>query len=937
MSLAPGSRLQGYEIRRQVGAGGMGVVYLAHDVKLGRSVAIKVLSGEFSGDPARTRRFEQEARAASALSHPNVCVVHALGETGDGHPFIAMEYIEGETLRHVLQTHPPTLKSALDIAIQTAAGVEAAHALGIVHRDLKPENVIVRTDGLVKVLDFGLAKLAAGGLPADLPEATRTLVKTDAGVVMGTFTYMSPEQARGKDVDARSDIWALGVVLYELVSGRTPFTGDTRSDVLAAILEREPPALDRLNPRVPHELQRIAGKALRKDRAQRYQTITDLRLDLESLRGELQSLSSEASAAYQAAPTTQLTPPPVRRESSAEFILTGLARHKVAAAIGLIAILAAAGLAWRLRRTPERPAAAAAAPAQRSLTRLTFGPGLQTDPTLSPDGRFLAYAADRAGNFDIWVQPVAGGDPVQVTKDPEPDTQPAWSADGSTIVYRSEKAGGGLFAVPALGGPSRRLTAFGEHPVWSRDGAQVLFLAGPSVNVGEGQLRAYSVAAEGGTPEALAAPVLEHGSWKWIAQHPDGRLSAMGTHEKLGSGFFTFSRAGEHLIKSNTASAPVLLSTNSYERFRFVWNRAGTRLYVETHLNVDNLWRVDVDPDTLEWRAAERLTTGGGSDIDAVLSADESRLAYVQQASSARLWSFPLDAAAGTLRGEGRPFSEDGATVGSLLPDGSAAVYDIVRAGTTQGSAWLHRFDGETDQLLASNVWQPMWAPDGRSVIYLKWQKDGQASMLVSRAPDGTERQLSPWTRDRMLLPAQAVPGTQSVLVSALSNGSTPLWLWNAERSGEAPQRVLLDRPRTNVWQPRVSPNGQWIAFLLETVGRPEPPRIRIARIGNTPITEWIDALPTLPNSDKPRWGPDGRTLYFLTNRGGFENLAAIRFDPDRGVTVGEPFDVTHFTSPALVVSPYMDRTEIGIAPTRAMLRMVSSTGSIWMLDNVDK
>ena len=225
MALAPGSQLGGYGIRRQLGAGGMGVVYLASDLKLGRQVAIKVISGDFGADHARTRRFEQEARAASALNHPNVCIVHALGETTAGQPFIAMEYVEGHTLRHLLQAQPPTLRQALDIATQMAAGVGAAHALGIVHRDLKPENVIVRGDGLVKVLDFGLAKLASSSLSSEAPEATRTIVQTDAGVVMGTYTYMSPEQARGQDVDARADIWALGVILYELVAGRPPFTG----------------------------------------------------------------------------------------------------------------------------------------------------------------------------------------------------------------------------------------------------------------------------------------------------------------------------------------------------------------------------------------------------------------------------------------------------------------------------------------------------------------------------------------------------------------------------------------------------------------------------------------------------------------------------------------------------------------------------------------
>src|SRR6476620_8358993 len=281
--------------------------------KLGRSVAIKVLSGDVAADHARIRRFEQEARAASALSHPNVCVVYALGETADGHPFIAMEYIEGQTLRDLLQTQTPTLKDSLEIAIQIATGAGAAHAIGIVHRDLKPENVIVRQDGLVKVLDFGLAKLAPGGLPNDA--TTRTLVQTDFGVVMGTYTYMAPEQARGQDVDARADTWALGVMLYELVSGRVPFTGHTPSDVMVAILDREPAPLDKLNPSIPHELQRIVATELRKDRAQRYQTIADLRLDLEALRGELQASSQDVAplaAVASPAPTSQ----PIRRESS---------------------------------------------------------------------------------------------------------------------------------------------------------------------------------------------------------------------------------------------------------------------------------------------------------------------------------------------------------------------------------------------------------------------------------------------------------------------------------------------------------------------------------------------------------------------------------------------------------------------------------------------
>jgi len=471
--------------------------------------------------------------------------------------------------------------------------------------------------------------------------------------------------------------------------------------------------------------------------------------------------------------------------------------------------------------------------------------------------------------------------------------------------------------------------------VWSRDGSEILYQVGPFLDVGEGLLRIYAVPSEGGDPQELAGPVLEHGTWKWISQHPDGRLSAVGTHETQGVGFYTFSRSGDHLVKSNISAVSTLITSNQSDRCRFAWNRAGTRLYFEAPVNVDNLWRIDVDPATLEWRGAERLTTGGGSDINAVLSADESRLVYVQQMSSRRLWSFPLDAAAGRLSGEGRPFSDDSAdaNVSDLSPDGSAVVYELGRPGTDQVDVWLHRFDAGSSQLLVQDGHVPRWSPDG-GVTYLR-QRKGQYALMV-RDPDGTERQVSRWRNNLFLLPSQSPPGSKAMLVTALGTEGGPLWLWNLERLNEAPQRVVIDRPRMNFWQAVVSPNGRWLAFVSETLGHPEPSRIRIARMESAPVTEWVD-VPGLSSIDKPRWGPDGRMLYFLRNQGGFQNLAAIRFDPDRGVTVGEPFDLTHFTSPDLVVAPLLDRTEVGIAAHRAILTMMSSTGSIWMLDNVDK
>jgi serine/threonine protein kinase len=287
MPLQAGTRLGPYEVLSPIGAGGMGEVWLATELRLGRNVALKLLPADLTRDPDRIQRFEQEARAASALNHPNVCTIHALGETSEGQHYIAMEYVEGETLRQRLSSALLSLREALDIAIQVAAALSVAHAAGIVHRDIKPENVMLRPDGVVKVLDFGLAKLAPvmrGGA-----ETTQMGVNTEAGTVAGTPAYMSPEQGRGQQVDARTDIWSLGVMLYEMIAGRSPFAGPSRTDVLAAILQNDPPPLARFDPTAPAEIQRIITKALRKDREQRYQTVKDLLLDLRVLREDLAS------------------------------------------------------------------------------------------------------------------------------------------------------------------------------------------------------------------------------------------------------------------------------------------------------------------------------------------------------------------------------------------------------------------------------------------------------------------------------------------------------------------------------------------------------------------------------------------------------------------------------------------------------------------------
>ena len=290
MTIAPGTKLGRYEIRSQIGAGGMGEVYLAQDTKLDRTVALKILPAEVASNQNRMRRFVQEAKAASALNHPNILTIYEIDETRSGH-YITMEFIDGETLRERMRSAPMKVAEVLDIATHIASAIAAAHAANIVHRDIKPENVMLRRDGIVKVLDFGLAKLIERGPreSVDTEAPTRAAINTEPGVVMGTAIYMSPEQARGLQVDARTDIFSLGVLIYEMVAGRLPFDGSNTNEILASILsEKELLPLARYAREVPPELERIVEKATRKNREQRYQTIKDMLLDLKTLKQRLE-------------------------------------------------------------------------------------------------------------------------------------------------------------------------------------------------------------------------------------------------------------------------------------------------------------------------------------------------------------------------------------------------------------------------------------------------------------------------------------------------------------------------------------------------------------------------------------------------------------------------------------------------------------------------
>jgi len=525
-ALSPGTKLGRYEIRSQLGVGGMGEVYLAQDLTLGRNVALKVLPEDVASNQQRMQRFVQEAKAASALNHPNIITIHEIG-TEPGAHFMATEFIDGENLRHHLRLAPLTLIEAIDIAIQIASALSSAHAAGIIHRDIKPENIMLRRDGIVKVLDFGLAKLTERWRAdeVDRDAATQGMVHTEPGLVVGTTAYMSPEQARALEVDARTDIWSLGVVVYEMITRSAPFKSETASDTNAAILKTEPLALSQLVPDAPAELERIVRKALQKDREERYQVVKDLLLDLKSLRRDLdvsaaiersgspisqeQRLTGETkqttgSGAYLSTQTSALTQ---------QLGLNSKARWLGLVGILLIPFLIAGGWYWWRHREPDASQFSALSVTQLVSRKNDLGETGAGHARFSPDGKFVAYSSPRGGNNAIWLKQVGSGEPFTNQGELRTAASPIWSPDGLQIAFLSQReAQSGIWTMAAFGGSPALLkpleTYSRELVAWSREG-NIYFVM-------QGNLYTLNVARQ-----AISPTTKLDSSKPWKARLPD--------------------------------------------------------------------------------------------------------------------------------------------------------------------------------------------------------------------------------------------------------------------------------------------------------------------------------------------------------------------------------------------------------------------------------
>ncbi len=737
-----GQSLGHYQIASLIGAGGMGEVYLAEDTRLGRKIALKILTTHFTLNSDRLRRFQQEARAASALNHPNILTIHEIGHTDSRH-FMVTEFIEGETLRERMKKTQLTMPDALRIASHIASALAAAHAAGIVHRDIKPENVMLREDGIVKVLDFGLAKLT--DQKTEVAEAM-TLVKTEYGMVMGTAHYMSPEQARGLPVDVRTDIWSLGVVLYEMVGGRVPFEGHTSSDVIAAILERKPISLTRYAPDVSQELEWIVEKTLRKDREERYQTSKELLTDLKNLKRKLDSeTTNPANEGHETEPRVEI---PAQARSSPSWWATRQAR--LVLALGLVAVLTGVGYLL-LQRAGKKDVAAPRTP---SFTQLTYQPGTEFFPSLSPDGKSLAYASRTSGNWDIYVQRVGGTNPINLTQyAPADDSQPAFSPDGERIAFRSERDGGGIYLMGATGESIIRVSDFGYSPSWSPDGAQIL--------VGTERIPQPSTRP---TKSQLWRSDVKSGERRMISEG-DALQPHYSPHQQRIVYWSRPSKAGQRediwTIPAEGGEAVRITSGNTID-VNPVWSPDGKYLYFSSSRGGSmNIWRVRVNEESGTTAGEpEAVTTIGAatSALQLSLSRDGHRLAYIAQEDIRNLRKVAFDPSAGKTVGEPQWI-----TRGSLqlwFPDPSPDGEWLAACSRgQQRHVYIIRTDGTelrdlTEDNFRHDGW-PRWSPDGKRIAFTSRRTGDYEVWVINRDGSGMRQvtdskggHYSPWTPD---------------------------------------------------------------------------------------------------------------------------------------------------------------------------------------------
>lgn len=889
-----GRTLAHYSILEKLGEGGMGAVYKALDTRLERPVALKILPAGQVSDPDRRRRFAQEAKAASALNHPNIVTIHDIGED-DGVYYIAMEYVAGRSLDDLIGGKGMPLKEALGLAIQIADGLGKAHAAGIVHRDLKPSNIMVTSEGLVKILDFGLAKLVESPVPAADPAVTMTAPRrpaTEEGVILGTVSYMSPEQAAGKPVDARSDIFSFGSVLYEMLTGRRAFEGETKVSTLAAVIATDPAPPRTSHGPLPQEVERVVMRALRKDPQRRWQTMTDLKIALQDLKDD-----SESGRLTAAAPAPSRPP---RRT----WLAAGL--------VGL-AVLAAGGIvAWLVLK--PRPAG----PGAVQPERITFEPGFTFWPAFSTDGTMIAYSVDLDGNFDLYVRQLNGRRSIRRTEHPAPDWLANFSPDGSKIVFRSEREGGGLYLMESLAGPEHRIADEGTLPVFSPDGSTIAYLVSDPMTR---FARLFVIPAPGGPPRPLAPGFLavpRGASWSpplWSADGKTVLFDGMKEGERANRAWWLVPLDGSPPVAIKPPAEP------NFVRIICAWSNGGIYYAEGSTIGGMTMFRVPLSAGPHpEAGRPELVTAPAGMLWGASISAG-GRMVFSTMSPSINVWAVPLSLEA-TASGPpehvtsdplgkmGIAASADGSRL-AWLAYSTTGLFELRVREIRSGREDAVPVSGKTLSLL------PCLSPDGSRLAYSDIV-DGRRVNFMAEKGAAPQR----WPGQGLVL--GFFSGTRDVFAAA---GDAAFRL---DTGGNRLQVILDTSKRGDLREAALSPMDGLVAFTVHRAdGVMSLYAAPVRADGPSGPETWMELEAGRHYIGSPSWSRDGRILYYGSNRDDFFCVWARRFGAD-GRPAGGPFAAFHDHR-----FPDMNMYRISFlaaAPGRLYMLLSEFTGDLWSL-----